>query len=239
MTFNPLDMTTPAIAASILSADFGILSAEINEAMGGGADFVHLDIMDGHFVPNISFGPPVVKSVRMATKAYLDAHLMVTDPVKYGTVLARECGVQLVNFHIEVTGEKAPQIARDFRKMGVNVGITLNPGTPAEAVFSVLDEVDMVLVMSVHPGFGGQKFMPEVLDKITAIKKRMRPGQRLEIDGGIDTHTIISAFEAGADWFVVGNSIFGKLDRARAIEALRSQIAKVKWRRPEAEIQQA
>jgi ribulose-phosphate 3-epimerase len=234
MINDPFKSTDPMIAPSILSANFGILSAEINEAMGGGADFIHLDIMDGHFVPNISFGPPVIKSVRMATKAYLDAHLMVSDPLKYGSVLARECGVQLVNFQVEVTDDPA-KMAREIRKLGVHVGITLNPPTPAEAIYPALEHVDMVLVMSVMPGFGGQKFMPEVLEKVSQIKRRMGPGQRIQIDGGIDTHTITNAYESGADWFVVGSAVFGRIDRAQAIEDLRAKIAKVRWRQPELE----
>ncbi len=232
---DPFHQPAPLILPSILSANFGILSAEINEVMGAGGDLIHLDIMDGHFVPNITIGPPVIKSIRMATKAYLDAHLMISDPLKYAPVFAKECGVQLINFHVEAVGDSAAA-AREIRKLGVHVGITLNPETPAEMVYPALDEVDMVLVMSVHPGFGGQSFMPEVLAKVSAIKKRMRPNQRLEIDGGIDAHTIVRAYEAGADWFVAGNAIFGKIDRALAIADLRAQLAKVRWRQPEAEI---
>lgn len=235
MTNNPFTLNVPLIAPSILAADFGILCSEINEAIGAGGDFLHLDIMDGHFVPNISFGPPVVKSVRKATRAFLDAHLMVSDPLKYGTVLATECGVQLVNFQVEAV-DNPVQVARELRKLGVFVGITLNPPTPAERVFPLLDEVDMVLVMSVMPGFGGQKFDPAVLDKLSAIKRRLRPGQRVEIDGGIDPHTILAAYEAGADWFVVGSAIFGRIDRALAIEELRAHIAKARWRRPDLEM---
>lgn len=225
MISDPFKQTSPVIAPSILAANFGILSSEINEVMGGGADIVHLDVMDGHFVPNISFGPPVVRSVRMATKAYLDAHLMITDPLKYGTVLVKECGVQMINFHVEVCpGKEGVAVARAFRAMGVHVGITLNPPTPVEAIWPVLEEVDMVLVMSVMPGFGGQQFTESVLDKVEAIKRRMRPGQRIEIDGGIDAHTITRAYEAGADWFVVGSWLFGKIDRARAMQELRGAM---------------
>lgn len=232
MIADPFSTTIPLIAPSVLSANFGILAAEINEVMSGGGDVLHLDVMDGHFVPNITIGPPVVKSIRMATKAFLDVHLMVSDPLRYGPIFVRECGADLINFHIEAVHDPAGT-AKAFRHTGARVGVTLKPATPAEAIFPILDLVDLVLVMSVEPGFGGQRFMPAMLDKVTAIKRRMHSDQRIEIDGGIDSHTIRSAYEAGVDWFVAGSAIFGKVDRARAIADLKKPLAMKAAHRPE------
>jgi ribulose-phosphate 3-epimerase len=190
--------------------------------LGGGADFLHLDVMDGHFVQNISFGPPVIASTRKATEAYLDAHLMITEPVRYAPAMVK-AGAQNVTFHVEVVEDPAAA-ARDIRRLGCNVGITLNPATPVEKLWSALDFVDVVLVMSVVPGFSGQKFIPDVLSKVGHVKRRLRPDQRVEIDGGINADTIRRAADAGADWFVVASAIFDKPDRAAAISELRGRL---------------
>jgi ribulose-phosphate 3-epimerase len=223
MTSNPFQSTAPQIAASILAADFGKLADEVADVDRGGADFLHLDIMDGHFVPNISFGPAVVAAVRRATPAFLDVHLMISEPERYAPLFV-EAGANAITFHVEVVADPL-QTAGRLRAMGCrHVGITLNPATAVEKIFPALEAVDHVLVMSVVPGFGGQKFMPEMLAKVKTVKKRLTADQRLEIDGGIHEQTIRQARDAGVDWFVIGSGIFEHKDRAAAITELRKQL---------------
>lgn len=223
MTPNPFASTSHQIAASILSADFSKLGDEIAEVDRGGVDFLHLDIMDGHFVPNISFGPAVTAATRRVTKAFLDVHMMISEPVRYVPDFVN-AGADAMTFHVEVAADPV-RTARDMRRAGCkHVGITLNPATLVETIFPALDDVDHVLIMSVVPGFSGQKFMSEVLSKAEAVKKRLRPNQRLEIDGGIHDQTIRQARDAGIDWFVVASGIFDQKDRGAAIAGLRQRL---------------
>ena len=209
-----------AIAPSVLSADFTRLAAEIADVVAGGADLLHLDVMDGHFVDNISFGPPVIKSIRKATTAFLETHLMISDPLRYAEAFVK-AGSQRIYFHVEAAPDPRP-VVRELRRLGVEVGLTLNPATPLERVVPYLGDVDKILVMSVVPGFGGQAFMPEVLSKVRALRLEHRFDRDIEMDGGIAEATIGPAAAAGANLFVAGTSVFGAPSRAAAIRSLRA-----------------
>ncbi len=206
------------IAPSLLAADFARLREEIERVESGGADLLHLDVMDGHFVPNISFGPGLIEQVRPHSKLFFDAHLMIAEPQRYAEAFVK-AGCDHITFHIEVTHEPRT-VANHIRSLGASVGICINPTTPVSAIEPVLDHVDMVLVMSVWPGFGGQTFIPDVLPKVRELADRLKPHQRLEIDGGIDPETVTSAASAGIDTFVAGSAIFRRPDPVEAMARL-------------------
>lgn len=221
----PFNSPGPMILPSILSADFSRLLDDCRDALRLGGDFLHIDVMDGHLVPNISFGSPVFRKLRSHVNCFFDVHLMIDEPVRYAESMVK-AGANNVTFHVEAPQVKSDPAgaAKEIRKLGCHVGITLKPGTPIESVYPALDDVDLVLIMSVEPGFGGQKFMPEMLEKARKIKPRLRADQRLEIDGGIGPDTIAEARRAGIDWFVIGSAIFDAPDRALAIESMRKQL---------------
>ncbi len=218
---NPWRLADPRtrIAPSLLSADFARLIDDVARIEAAGCEVLHLDVMDGHFVPNISFGVPVIERLRPRSSMFFDTHLMITDPLQYAEAFVR-AGANLLTFHIEVTQEPL-RVVDHIRSLGGRAGISLNPDTPVSAIAAVLPAVDLVLVMSVWPGFGGQKFIPSALDKLRELRPLLRPDQRLEIDGGVASGTIADASRAGADTFVAGSAVFGKPQPDQAMADLK------------------
>lgn len=197
----------------MLSADFGHLERDTRMVDASAAEWVHIDVMDGVFVPNISFGFPVLKAIRKATAKFLDVHLMIVSPEKYVARFA-EAGADLVTFHLEATDDPAGCVA-PIRRAGAKAGVSIKPATPVEALREVLPLVDLVLVMSVEPGFGGQSFIPGSLDKIRALRAMIREqglGTIVEVDGGISARNAREVFDAGADALVAGSAVFGAED---------------------------
>ena len=215
------------IAPSILSADFCKLGAEAAEVKAAGADWLHVDVMDGLFVPNISIGLPVVKSLRRATDMFLDVHLMIDRPLRYADRFC-DAGADLVNFHVEAdTADNIHQAIAVVKSRGRLAGVTIKPGTPAEAVLPFIGLCDLILVMTVEPGFGGQSFMSEQLPKINRVRAMIEqhaPHCMLEVDGGVDEKTAPVCVKAGADVLVAGSAVFGKPDRTAVIRAIRENI---------------
>jgi ribulose-phosphate 3-epimerase len=212
------------ISPSLLAADFACLGRELERVEAAGADMLHLDVMDGIFVPNISFGMPVIAALRRVSGLFFDVHIMITDPIRYIGALA-DAGADGITFHVEAAPDVAAVI-REIRSRGLRAGLTLRPGTPVEELLPWLPELDLALVMTVEPGFGGQKFMESMLEKVRAIhREAQRLGRQdllIQVDGGVGRGTVAACAGAGANCFVAGSAIFGKTDYRAEVEALRA-----------------
>ncbi len=220
---------TIRLAPSILSADFANLGRDIEAVERGGADLIHVDVMDGHFVPNITIGPPVVNAIKRVAKVPLDVHLMIDDPDRYLDAFI-DAGASMLSVHVEVL----PHLHRTIgaiKKRGAKAGVVLNPSTPVVSIENVAGDVDFVLVMSVNPGFGGQVFIPRSLEKLRAVRALLDAAGNdapIEVDGGVDLNTVASVVEAGADVLVAGQAIFGQGDAEAATRQLKAAAQKVR-----------
>ena len=214
------------IAPSILSADFTRLGDEIEDIERAGADYIHIDVMDGHYVPNITIGPMIVEAVKRSTRLPLDVHLMISNPDQYIGVF-RQSGADIITVHAEAV-DHLHRSVQSIREAGARAGVSLNPATPLHVIEYVLGELDVVLLMTVNPGFGGQEFIPEVIPKIKSLRemiKQKRLNTEIEVDGGINLDTIGPVSAAGANIFVAGSAIFHSKDYSKTIRMMRDRIA--------------